>query len=162
MLMGDFNFRPIEQKDNAAIAELIRKTLKAYALDIPGTVYFDEGLDHLSDVYSGKDCAYYVIDDKNGKLIGGVGFARLLFMKDTAELQKLYLDESMQGAGLGYEMLDFIETEMRKAGFKRSYLETHDNLKAAIHIYEKSAYILIDRPAEVVHSTMNRFYLKDL
>ena len=52
MLMGDFNFRPIEQKDNAAIAELIRKTLKAYALDIPGTVYFDEGLELLREVYS--------------------------------------------------------------------------------------------------------------
>ena len=90
MLMGDFNFRPIEQKDNAAITELIRKTLKAYALDIPGTVYFDEGLDHLSDVYSGKDCAYYVIDDKNGKLIGGVGFARLSFMKDTATISGGY------------------------------------------------------------------------
>ena len=158
----DFILRKITKEDDAAVAELVRGNLKKFGLDIPGTVYFDEGLDHLSDVYSGKDCAYYVIDDKNGKLIGGVGFARLSFMKDTAELQKLYLDESMQGAGLGYEMLDFIETKMRKAGFKCSYLETHDNLKAAIHIYEKSGYILIDRPEEVVHSTMNRFYLKDL
>lgn len=162
MLMENFSFRTITEKDDAAIAGLIRRTLKAYALDIPGTAYFDEGLDHLSKVYSGDDCAYYVIDDKDGRLTGGIGFARLSFMKDTAELQKLYLDESMQGAGFGYEMLSFIEDKMRKAGFKRSYLETHDNLKAAIHIYEKSGYILIDRPAEVVHSTMNRFYLKEL
>ena len=48
------------------------------------------------------------------------------------------------------------------AGYKQSYLETHDTLQAAIHIYEKCGYKEIDRPKEVVHSTMNRFFLKFL
>ena len=51
---------------------------------------------------------------------------------------------------------------MREAGYKYSYLETHDVLKAAIHLYEKSGYKEIKRPAEVGHSTMNRFFLKTL
>ena len=34
--------------------------------------------------------------------------------------------------------------------------------QAAIHIYEKCGYKEIDRPKEVVHSTMNRFFLKFL
>ncbi len=51
---------------------------------------------------------------------------------------------------------------MRGAGYKQSYLETHDNLQAAIHIYEKCGYKEIERPKEVVHSTMNRFFLKVL
>ncbi len=34
--------------------------------------------------------------------------------------------------------------------------------EAAIHIYEKCGYKEIDRPKEVVHSTMNRFFLKFL
>lgn len=37
-----------------------------------------------------------------------------------------------------------------------------DNLKAAIHLYEKCGYKLIEKPKEVVHSSMNRFYLKEL
>ena len=54
---------------------------------------------------------------------------------------------------------DYLETD---AGYKQSYLETHDNLKAAVHIYEKCGYKEIKRPKEVVHSTMNRFFLKTL
>ncbi|SEP54630.1 Acetyltransferase (GNAT) family protein [Butyrivibrio sp. TB] len=83
-------------------------------------------------------------------------------MKDTAELQKLYLTGSAKGSGLGYEMIDFIEDKMREAGYKASYLETHNNLQAAIHIYEKKGYKEIVRPKEVVHSTMNRFFMKNL
>ena len=52
--------------------------------------------------------------------------------------------------------------EMRAAGYKYSYLETHDNLRAAIHIYEKCGYIEIEKPKEVVHSAMNRFFKKSL
>ena len=37
-----------------------------------------------------------------------------------------------------------------------------NNLQAAIHNYEKSGYVEIDRPAEVNHSTMNRFFRKVL
>ena len=51
-------FREIEEKDNAAITALIRSTLEKFELDIPGTVYFDKGLDHLSDVYGSEDSAF--------------------------------------------------------------------------------------------------------
>ena len=83
-------------------------------------------------------------------------------MKDTAELQKLYLSDGAKGSGLGYELIEFVEEKMREAGYKVSYLETHDNLQAAIHIYEKKGYVEIERPKEVVHSTMNRFFRKEL
>ena len=59
-------------------------------------------------------------------------------------------------------MIEFIENKMREAGYKQSYLETHDNLQAAIHIYNKMGYEEIERPKEVVHSTMNRFFKKEL
>ena len=83
-------------------------------------------------------------------------------MKDTAELQKLYLVDCAKGSGLGYELIELIEKKMREAGFKQSYLETHDNLQAAIHLYEKCGYKEIPRPKEVGHSAMNRFFVKGL
>ncbi len=157
-----FNFREINKKDNDVIAILIRKTLEEHALDIPGTVYFDEGLNHLSEYYKGENRKYYVLESEDGKVIGGIGYEQLAFIADTAELQKLYLEDVARGSRRGYEMMTFIEEKMREAGYKRSYLETHDNLQAAIHIYEKSGYREIDRPKEVVHSTMNRFFIKEL
>ena len=64
----------------------------------------------------------------------------------------------------GHAPLTHGETIRRigELGFHRMYLETHTNLQAAMHIYEKSGYALIERPASVMHSTMNRFYLKEL
>lgn len=155
-------FRLINKDDDAIIANILRTNLKKHKLDIPGTVYFDAGIDKLTEMYSVPYCDYYVVCDDNGHVVGGIGYAKLSFMKDTAELQKLYLDESVQGAGFAYTMVSFIEDKMREAGYKTSYLETHDNLQAAIHIYEKSGYKEIERPKEVVHSTMNRFFIKEL
>ena len=155
-------YREMKETDNAAVAALIRDNLKQFNLDIPGTVYFDKGLDHLSEYYGNRERRYFVIEGENGEVIGGIGFARFEPMKDTAELQKLYLTDAAKGSGIGYELIDFIEDRMREAGYKASYLETHDNLKAAIHIYEKKGYNEIERPKEVVHSTMNRFFRKEL
>ncbi len=152
----------MQETDNVAVAALVRDNLKKHKLDIPGTVYFDEGLERLSEYYGTDERKYFVLEDDYGQIIGGIGFARFESMKDTAELQKLYLKESAKGSGLGYELLDFIENRMREAGFKASYLETHNNLQAAIHIYEKRGYKEIERPKEVVHSTMNRFFRKEL
>jgi putative acetyltransferase len=157
-----FKYREITEADNAAVAALVRDNLKQFNLDIPGTVYFDAGLDHLSEYYCQDERRYFVIEDDNGEVIGGIGFARFEPREDTAELQKLYLKDSAKGSGLGYELIDFIEDRMREAGFKVSYLETHDNLQAAIHIYEKKGYKEIERPKEVNHSTMNRFFRKEL
>ena len=50
------HIREITEADNAAVAALVRDNLEAVGLDIPGTAYFDEGLDHLSDFY-GKENA---------------------------------------------------------------------------------------------------------
>lgn len=170
-------YKPLTAEYDAALAALIRRSLEARDLAVPGTVYFDEGLDHLSEYYNhperpredqpeqaGEDRqtrAYYVLLD-DGELIGGIGLAKFDGIPDCCELQKLYLDDARQGAGIGYDMIRFIEERARKQGFQRMYLETHTNLQAAIHEYEKAGYVEIDRPDCVVHSTMNRFYLKEI
>ncbi|MCR4608210.1 MAG: GNAT family N-acetyltransferase [Eubacterium sp.] len=155
-------YREMTEADNEAVAYLVRYNLKKVGLDLPGTVYFDEGLNHLSDYYGEDGRCYYVIEDESGEVIGGIGFAEFAPMEKTAELQKLYLFDSAKGSGLGYEMIRFVEEKMLEAGYKFSYLETHDNLQAAIHIYNKMGYEEIERPKEVVHSTMNRFFKKEL
>lgn len=159
---GRYRFRLIEKADDEGLAAIIRSNLKAHKLDIPGTVYFDEGLDHLSEFYATEDKKYYILEDDEGKVVGGIGFAEFQPMEKTAELQKLYLSDSAKGAGLGYAMIAYVEKRMLEAGYRKSYLETHDNLQAAIHIYQKSGYEEIERPKEVVHSAMNRFFLKKI
>ncbi len=159
--MPDYSFYPLSPQYDADIARLIRSNLKACHLDIPGTAYFDEELDHLSDFYAEPGRTYYVLTD-GGVVIGGIGMAEFEGFESCAELQKLYLDDSAKGHGLGYRMIAHIEDCARKHGYMRMYLETHTNLQAALHIYEKSGYKTIPRPESVVHSTMNRFFFKEL
>ncbi len=155
--------RRLTPEHDAALAALIRANLKAHGLDIPGTVYFDAGLDHLSEFYSADPArrAYFVLMEGE-RLVGGIGLAEIDLFEDCAELQKLYLDDSVKGRGLGYRLIEQVEGAARALGYERMYLETHTNLQAAIHIYEKSGYVEIDKPEAVVHATMNRFYLKEL
>lgn len=146
------------------LADLIRTNLKKHALDIPGTVYFDDNLNHLSDFYLADHAKrfYSIWTDDSDKLIGGIGIAEFEFFENCCELQKLYLDDNAKGMGLSYEMISRIEDKAKELGYKQIYLETHDNLSAAIHVYERSGYTEIEKPSCIVHATMNRFFLKEL
>lgn len=155
--------RKIRPEDDAAIAEIVRRNLKKYGLDLPGTVYFDEGLDHLSEFYlSSEKRGYYVAVDEEGAVAGGIGLAEFGCLDQCAELQKLYLADRKKGCGFGYRLIDFIIQKARQKGYARIYLETHSNLKAAIHMYEKSGFREIERLPECVHAAMDRFYLREL
>lgn len=155
------DFVPIEPHQDAAMAAIIRTALKAHGLDIPGTAYFDEALDHLSVYYDRPGRAYYVLL-ADGAVTGGVGLAEFEGLPGCCELQKLYLSPAARGRGLGYRMIRFIEERARALGYRQMYLETHTNLQAAIHEYERSGYRQIPRPAAVIHTTMDRFYIKEL
>ena len=155
-------YQPLTSKYDADVADLIRVNLKANHLDIPGTVYFDDGLDHLSEYYSHPDRTYYVLLE-NDSVIGCIGLAEYpYFGNDCCELQKLYVNAAYQGQGLGYNLVRFIENKAREMGYRKMYLETHTNLQTAIQLYEACGYQQIERPESVAHSTMNRFYLKEL
>lgn len=158
------NYRKIEAADNAPLAALIRSNLEKFHLNIPGTVYFAPGLDRLSEFYAAdpQKRAYFTALDENGQVIGGVGAAEFPGLPDCAELQKLYLADSAKGRGYGGELVRLAEDWARAAGYRRLYLETHTNLGAALRLYEKMGYRQIEKPAAVVHGTMDHFYLKEL
>lgn len=158
----DFVIREINSSDNKEIAKIVRANLEKLGLDIPGTAYFDSSLDSLSDFYSENSGRGYYVLTLDGKVVGGIGLAEFTPFEGCAELQKLYLDDSVKGMGWGYKLISYVEDRMREKGYTASYLETHDNLKVAMHTYEKSGYKKIERPEAVVHSAMNNFYYKEL
>ena len=149
------NMHLITEDDDAAIAAIIRANLERYHLDIPGTAYFDPELDHLSSYYNSGT-------DESGRVIGGAGVAEFPGIDDCAEVQKLYVVDGWKGRGYGRLLMKTIEEYARGAGFRRLYLETHSNLNVAMRMYEKYGFHLIGRPETVVHSTMDRFYMKEL
>lgn len=160
--MENVTIRPITSADDAEIARIIRENLEAYHLDIPGTAYFDPELDCLSAFYRAQPDkrAYFVAAYDDGTVIGGVGVAEFAGFDHCAEVQKLYLSDPAKGRGLGKRLMQTAEAFARSAGYDNLYLETHSNLQTAMNLYEKMQFRQIEKPAAVLHSTMNRFYWK--
>ncbi len=158
------NIREIRSEDNLALADIIRDNLEKHELNIPGTVYFDDNLNRLSEFYLDKpeQRKYYILLDENERIIGGIGLAEFEALDGWAELQKLYLIDEYKGQGLGKKLVELVIDIAQILGYSTLYLETHTNLKAAIGLYEKCGFKIIDKPDGVVHSTMNRFYVKEL
>ena len=157
-------YRKIEAADDVIIAKIIRANLEKLHLNIPGTAYFDPELEHLSVYYDSEPSKriYFVALDAEGQVIGGVGIAEFDGIDACAELQKLYLDDSVKGKGYGKELMQIAEEWARAAGYKNLYLETHTNLSVALKLYEKMGFHRVEKPCSTQHSTMNRFYLKKL
>ena len=156
--------REIKKEDNEALAKIIRQNLEAYGLDVPGTVYFDSGLDSLSDFYLEKKDKrrYLILEDDDKEVLGGVGLAEFENIEGAAELQKIYLKDEAKGRGLGSLLMGSLEAAARELGYKKLYLETHSNLAIAIEMYRKLGFIQIQKPDFVNHDAMDHFFIKDL
>ena len=156
------NLRPMEVKDNPAVAQLIRASLEEFGLDKPGTVYFDSHLDHLADFYQHQEkAAYFVLEDE-GHLVGCGGFAPV--SDKIAELQKLYVTKNSRGKGYSSRLIKRIFQEACLAGYEQLYLETSTELVTAVAIYQHYGFTSLQQPISNAagHPAMNIWMIKSL
>ncbi len=120
--------RPIQSKDNAATAAVIRKVLTEYGLNREGFAFVDAELDALFENYQAPQAGYFVAE-VDGTIVGGAGFGPLLGGEsNTAELKKMYLLPEARGLGLGRALMDAILPLVKAGGYSRLYLETMPNM----------------------------------
>jgi putative acetyltransferase len=143
--LEEINIRTIAERDNVALAKLIRNTLKEFGANHPGTVYFDKSTDHLFEIFRIPRSVYYVAELDN-KIVGGGGiFPTNDLPDDTCELVKMYLYPPVRGIGLGKLLIQKCIDFAKEAGYKNIYLETMPELKQALKTYEKFGFEYIDR-----------------
>lgn len=153
------NIREIQEKDNQAIAKIIRDNLEKHQLNLPGTAYFDPELAQLYQFYQALTHAnYWVLVNEADEIIGGVGIAP--FQDHLAELQKLYLVEGVKGAGYGQKLLDhaLLYAEQYYQGV---YLETSSLLAKANQLYLRNQFVSLAQPLGVTgHTLMDTWFLR--
>ena len=138
--MENLQLRNIMPADNAALATIIRDSLKEFNAAKPGTVYFDQTTDRLSDVFATPGSKYFVATI-NGEIIGGAGiFPTQNLPPATCELVKLYLNSKARGKGVGKMLLAKCEETAVELGYKTVYLETMPELSIAVPLYKKMGY----------------------
>lgn len=63
----------------------------------------------------------------------------------AAEVKRLYVRPAQRGAGVAGALLDAVEAYARETGYEAIYLDTKDDLHAAIRFYERRGYQRIPR-----------------
>ena len=138
--------REVLEKDNTALAAVIRRVLVDIGVPKIGTAYADPELDYMHKTYLKEKAAYFVLEEKD-IIIGGAGIAPLEGGEPTVcELQKMYFLEEARGKGLGEKMIDHCLDYARKEGFELCYIETLPYMKAAQKLYIKKGFEYIDGP----------------
>jgi len=138
--MHNLLIRTIQPGDDTTLAKIIRETLTEFKANKPGTVYYDETTDHLSDTFKTNRSIYFVAE-MDGEIIGGGGiYPTANLPEGTCELVKLYISLKGRGKGLGKLLMEKCITAARELGYKKIYLETMPELTIAIPMYEKLGF----------------------
>ena len=161
--MHDFILRPIEPRDNPAVATIIRTVMPEFGADGPGFAIHDAEVDDMHASYSQARSVYFVVE-RNGNVIGGGGVAPLENGDaDVCELRKMYFLPEARGIGAGNTMMRRCLDAARGFGFKRCYLETLTGMDAAQTLYRKHGFTTLDAPmGGTGHFSCDRFYMLEL
>jgi putative acetyltransferase len=158
-----FTIRPIEPRDDAIVAAVIRTVMPEFGACGSGFAINDPEVDWMHRAYSAPRSAYFVVE-RNGIVEGGGGVAQLEGGDaDTCELRKMYFLPSLRGLGAGAALMSRCLATARDLGFRRCYLETLSGMDAAMRLYERSGFRRIDGPMGATgHGGCNTFYLREL
>jgi ribosomal protein S18 acetylase RimI-like enzyme len=79
------------------------------------------------------------------EVVGCVVLRKLDSIPRSAECKRLYVRPSARGNRIADRLLDEQEAFARAQGIESIYLDTYDDLKTAIALYEKRGYTRCDR-----------------
>jgi putative acetyltransferase len=161
--MHQLLIRTIQPNDDKHLAIIIRDTLTEFKANKPGTVYFDETTDHLSEVFKTGGSIYFVVE-LEGVILGGGGiYPTANLDSGTCELVKLYLSANARGKGVGKLLMEKCITAAKALGYKKIYLETMPELTVAIPMYEKFGFTYLQAAQGCSgHTGCDVWMIKDL
>ena len=159
----DFLIRPIESRDDAAMAAVIRTVMPEFGADGPGFAIHDAEVDTISVAYANDTCAYFVVE-RDGVVVGGAGIAPLEGAgPGVCELRKMYFLPTARAVGAGAAMMQRCLAAARAAGYIQCYIETLSGMDAAQALYLRSGFTRIEKPmGHTGHFSCDRYFLRTL
>ncbi len=163
MSKNNIVIREIQAKDNTQIEAVIRSCFPEFNIPLEGTAYADPETKRMYESYLNENETYFVIEIDNN-VLGGAGIKPLKdFEDEVCELQKMYFSPELRGKGLGKELFGKCLVEAKRLGFKKCYLESASQLKAAIHVYETFGFKHLEQPlGNTGHYSCGVYMIKEL
>ena len=158
-----FLIHPIEPRDDAAIAAIIRSVMPEFGAGGEGFAIHDAEVGAMHAAYAKPRSAYFVLE-VDDKVVGGGGIAPLENGDaDVCELRKMYFLPEARGLGAGRAMITRCLDAAREFGFKRCYLETLTGMDAAQALYRKHGFTPLCAPmGSTGHHGCDRWFIRDL
>jgi putative acetyltransferase len=158
-----FHIRPIEPRDNIAMAAVIRSVMPEFGADGPGFAIHDAEVETMYEAYAQPRSSYFVVE-RDGVVIGGGGVAPLENAEpDVCELRKMYFLPQARGIGAGSAMMQRCLDAARAHGFRRCYLETLTGMDAAQALYKRSGFTALCAPmGGTGHFSCDRVFIREL
>jgi putative acetyltransferase len=135
--------RPASNNDCEKVTSLVYGVLAEYNLK-PDPQATDIDLSDIEHFYIHRGGIFYVLEEKNGSIIGAYGLYPI--DQEICELRKMYLHRSYRGKGWGKFLLEHALSQARKLHFKRVTLETASVLKEAISLYRSYGFVEYQAP----------------
>lgn len=102
----------------------------------------------------------FVVARDDGRAIG-CGAIRLID-PTTAEVKRMYVEPGQRGRGIGWSVLENLESVARRLGVMRLVLETGIHQEAAISLYRRAGFTQVDCWGEYATSPTSICFGKDL
>jgi putative acetyltransferase len=155
--------REIQPQDNKELERVIRACFHEFKIPLEGTAYSDAETPRMFESYQNDNDVYFVVE-RNGEILGGGGVKPLNdFEEDVCEIQKMYFSPKVRGQGYGKALFEKCLEAAKVFGYKKCYLESASQLKAAIHIYESFGFThLSNAIGNTGHYSCGVWMIKDL
>jgi putative acetyltransferase len=101
---------------------------------------------------------YFVISKEAGHAVGCGAFRPV--GDRCAEIKRMFVKASARRRGIGREILQHLEEEIRRRGFQSIVLETGCDQSEALALYEAEGYFPIPAFLDYVGSPISRCYAK--
>ncbi len=157
-------FRPIEPRDDAAVAAVIRTVMPEFGADGPGFAIHDPEVDHMHQAYAAPGAAYFVVVDETDQVVGGGGVAALEGGgPGVCELRKMYFLPEARGLGLGEALLRHCLAVAGELGYRTCYLETLTGMDQALKLYGKLGFRPLCAPlGRTGHGGCDHWFAREL
>ena len=149
--------RAASNKDVGEIRDLVFSVLREYNLK-PDPQRTDADLNDIEHSYFQRGAGFYVLEEKDGSIIGAYGL--YLLDSQTCELRKMYLQRHCRGRGLGKFLMEHALSKAKEMGFQKMVLETASVLKEAIALYK--SYGFVEYQPEHLSSRCDQAYTLEL
>lgn len=138
--------RQVEERDNTALARMIRRVFDEHGAPHAGTVYTDPTTDDLFGLFRRENSVLWVAE-LDGEALGCCGIYPTDGLPEgCAELVKFYLDASARGKGIGKALLHQCIGSALQLGYRQLYLESLPQFKIAVQMYEKMGFTRLNQP----------------